>query len=241
MRILPILALLLVPAAVHAADTQREWTFAAFSYVRRVPAEKGAVNGQPLLVDPETLAQALRAVKLEGGGNDEPLFAPAEVGTFAAPLSEALSLAGPAEDLLLLSTRNRSTGLLTGNALAVTARLFVTEGRLNLIVQEARQDFMPLYTYENRMPEFKFGGRAIGGAAVLKAPGAESRRNNWLVLPLPAAAAPQAAPPAARVVPSVEDRLRDLKRFREQNLITEEEYAKQKQELLEEFRKGGTK
>jgi hypothetical protein len=36
----------------------------------------------------------------------------------------------------------------------------------------------------------------------------------------------------------VEERLRELKRFREQDLITEEEYVKQKGELLKAFTQG---
>jgi hypothetical protein len=43
-----------------------------------------------------------------------------------------------------------------------------------------------------------------------------------------------AAQPETRSV-SIEDHLRDLKRFRDQGLITEEEYTKQKQELLKAF------
>jgi len=52
------------------------------------------------------------------------------------------------------------------------------------------------------------------------------------------ALSPAAEPaPAAKPAPSasVEERLQGLKRFRDQNLITEEEYKQKKQELLKEY------
>ena len=56
-----------------------------------------------------------------------------------------------------------------------------------------------------------------------------------MVLPL-TAPAPAAQPPSSRSL-TVEEHLRDLKRFRDQGLITEDEYAKEKQELLKGFAK----
>ncbi|WP_306599206.1 SHOCT domain-containing protein [Geothrix sp. 21YS21S-2] len=257
MRLLPAaLALMMIPAA-HAAP-RRTWDFGNLSYVRRTPAEKGAqANTHPLAVEPAVLAQALASVRFANGPKDAPLFTPAEADAMSKAMAEAFAAAGPGEDLVVLSTFKRESGFFA-ESLGVTARVFATGGRLNLIVHDTRLDFVYAYNLDNKLPPFDYGYRDKAGAAVLKAPGAEARRADWLVLPLaapaekpvpvaatPAAApapAPRAAEPVAKapaaVPASIEERLRGLKRFREQDLITEAEYAKQKQELLKEYAKG---
>ena len=42
-------------------------------------------------------------------------------------------------------------------------------------------------------------------------------------------------PPAPRIEPSLEERLRVLKKLREQGLITEDEYRDKKKQLLDRF------
>ncbi|MDR3671624.1 MAG: SHOCT domain-containing protein [Holophaga sp.] len=265
MRRLPYaaLALLMVPASLSAAKTKRLWDFAPYSFVRRSPAEKGApANSQPIQVDGATLVQALGTVRVVTKAGEEPLFNPKEIETFAYPMAEALALAQPGDDLELLSTATRSRKLF-GSSLAVTGRLFVQDGKLNLIVHDARLDFIYYVSLGGDwMPKFDFGSRTKKAAdVVLKAPGGEVRRADWVVLPLvppapqavsapPAAVAQRipatqpvpAAAPAPAVQPaaslravSTEEHLRELKRFREQGLITEEEYAKEKQDLLKAF------
>jgi hypothetical protein len=254
------LALLLIPAALQASSTRRAWDFAPYSYLKRGPAEKGAVaNDQPVQVSPAILGQALGSVRLVTRYGDEPLFEPHELIDLSEALSQALALAQPGEDLVLVSTAKRGS-ILLNNTLAVTARAFVRDGRLNLLVREARLDFMYKFALQNTMPEFDFGGRTAAGAAVLKAPGAELRRADWVVLPLAAAAqtpapvepapapaplrvqAPAVAKPAgpAPAASAAEARLRELKRFREQGLITEDEYTLAKQDLLKAFTESAT-
>jgi len=247
------LALMLVSASLAAASSQRIWDFAPFSRIRRSPAEKGApANGHPLKVDSGALAQALGDLRLVVKSGDEPLFAPAEAAVLARALADALAQVQPGEDLELVSTSNRGPGFFNAT-LGVTARAFARDGRLNLIVRDARLDFLYQYGLESRMPELSYGSRNAAGTAALKAPGAELRRPDWVILPaaalapatrpepVPAGPVPApaaAAPPVPRAPsqsPGVEERLRDLKRFREQGLITEEEYAQRKQELLDQF------
>ena len=143
----------------------------------------------------------------------------------------------------------------------MTARVFCRDGNLNLIVHDTRLDFMRVYFMDFRMPDFQYGSRAQAGGAVLHAAGAEARRPDWLVLPLgtalraaeapiaappvaqppaPAPAAitaptPAAAPPPVASTASLEDRLRALKRLRDQGLISEADYTRKKQELLKDY------
>jgi hypothetical protein len=241
------LALLLAPGLLQAAAPQTLWDFAPSSHIRRIAAEKGApANSQPLKVDAATLARALGGVRfMAKADKEELLFIPSEAVAIGDAMGEALALAQPGEDLELLSAANRGRGVFSSNR-TVTARVFVLDGKLNLIVHDTRLEWLyyPSLT-DNRMPTFDFGSRAKAGDAVLKAPGAEVRRADWVVLPLtapapaaqpPAAPLPAAQPPSSRSL-TVEEHLRDLKRFRDQGLITEDEYAKEKQELLKGFAK----
>ncbi|BDU74238.1 SHOCT domain-containing protein [Mesoterricola silvestris] len=245
MRILPAaLALMMIPA-VQAAP-RRTWDFGTLSYVKRVPAEKGApANAHPATLDPAALAQALGAVRFADGAKDAPLFIPAEAEALSKALAEALAAAGPGEDLVILSTLKREGGFFA-ESLGVTARVFLAGGKLNLLVHDARLDFVYAYNLDNRLPPFEYGFRAKPAPTVLKAEGAASPRPDWLELPLPspkpaAATPPPAAKPDAAkppIPPSIEERLRGLKRFRDQDLITEAEYVKQKQDLLKEYTRG---
>jgi hypothetical protein len=207
-------------------------------------------------VDPASLEQALRTVRLQQGAKEESLFSAPEAQALSRILAEALEAAGPGEDLELLSTAKREAWLLDPS-LTITARLFASEGRLNLLVHDARLDFVYTYYMDFRMPKFVFGSRKAPSPVTLRASGAEARRADWLVLPLPAvtpAPAPLPAPvaPAAKPAPlaapapapapapkplpaSLEERLRKLKQLRDQDLITEADYQKRKQELLKEI------
>jgi hypothetical protein len=239
------LALMMIPGSLVASSTQTLWEFAPYSWVKRIPAEKGVpANGQPFKVDAATLAQALSGVRLVVKTREEPLFLPAEVAAMADVMAEALSLAQPGEDLQVLSTMSRGRGMFTSSK-TITARVFVVDGKLNLIVHDARLEFLYYATItETRLPLFEFGSRAKASEVSLKDAQAEARRADWLVLPLTpvvvpapmpvAGLAPTAQPQSPRGA-TIEEHLRDLKRFRDQNLITEDEFNKEKQDLLKAF------
>ena len=105
----------LAPAVAFAAPaaTRRTWQLGSFSWIKRGTAEKGAApNGHPLRVDASVLVQALGSVRFVAGPRESPLFDPAEAASLGNALAEALSVAGPDEDLQLLSTSKRDLGLL---------------------------------------------------------------------------------------------------------------------------------
>lgn len=232
----------LAPLQAAPPTARRQWDLSPFSWLRRSPAEAGAPpNGHPLQVSPKSLEQALASVMVATPDGDEHLFDPNESAELSRPLSEALAVARPGDDVELVSTTKR-LGAISPYALTVTARLFVVDGKLNLLVHDARRDVAFAYTLTLQMPEYTFGSRTKASKVALKAEGAERRRPDWLVLPLalsaPApAAAPAPAPPPAAPAPSLtlEQRFLRLKQLREQNLITEEEFTKRKQELLKEI------
>jgi len=251
--------------AAKAGPGQRIWALHEFTTVALVPREAGSVpNRQPVQLQAEGLRQQLALVHSVGrGGAQVPLFAADELAELAQPLAQALERAGPGDDVLLLSTSRRDGGVLAAPA-AVTARLFVQDNQLQLIVHDARYEFYDAYRGTHVAPRFTFGSRGAAGEASIRSAAAANVRADWLVLPLQAAAAPAAAPaplvplvapalapaPAAAAVPSapapaarrpmdaagaedIERRLETLKRLREKNLITEDEYQQKRKEILQ--------
>lgn len=239
------------------ANAPAQWNLGEFSYVKLVPAEPGAAsNAQPVSLAPGGLAALLGSVRATLDGKVVPLFYKDEVATLAPALGEALAQAGPDQDVVLVSTSRRGRYFMRAEGL--TARLFVRDGALNLLVHDARLAFMDAWLESSILPTFVFGSRTQPGDADLQAPGAQRVRPDWLVLPLapaaaalpPAAAPPPAAPapapsaapaPAPKPAPSPQEeaacqttaeRLRTLKRLRDDHLITEAEYQARREAIL---------
>jgi len=272
------LALLLAAPGAWAAPpgSKRVWDISAYSWVKRIPAEPGAaLNTHPVKVAPGALRELLASILLIEKDQEEALFAEEEAAGLAKAISAALALSGPGEDLEVISNFKRSGGLLNNYSSAVTARAFVKDGRLHLIVGDARLEYVLSYQLTFQMPDFPLGSRGKASKVVLRAPNAENLRPDWVALPLgvergpataepapppaatkgpaptpaaaPALAAPPVPPPAAKAAPvptvqapakparSAEERLQELKRLREKDLITEEEYRKRKEEILKEI------
>lgn len=264
LRMLVLVAALLPGLPAGAADAdQTQWKLANFTWVSRVQAEPGApANDHPAKVSRAALQTALGSVRAQVDGADAPLFETKELEALAKALEEALAVAKPSEDLVLLSTQRRG-GHFMDPALGVTARLFVKAGALNLIVHDARLDFMDRYSADRMLPTFVYGSRTAGTTVALRAGGATNLRPDWLTLPLapatpppatalatapatapatalaprPAASAPQAAAPAAPK-PGQDfydlqyQRLKALKRMRDENLISEAEYQEKRGAIL---------
>lgn len=173
---------------------RRVWRIGEFTAIQRAEREAGApANQHPAAIPPETLRQLLAPVRLVVGNGTQPLFAPDEISDLIEPLAEALSVAQPGDDLLLLSTHRRGGGVLVA-PLGLTARLFVQDNALHLIVHEARRDFVNAYIGSRIPPTFTFGSRAKAGVVALQDPGATVRRADWLAIPVGRVAASAPAP-----------------------------------------------
>jgi hypothetical protein len=257
-----------------SSKNQRTWRIREFSGIELVPREPGSSeNQQPASgVNTNALKQRLAAIQYTVSGTPRALFAEDEAADIAQPLAQALGRAGPGDDILLLSSSRRDGGILSSPK-AVTARIFVQGGNLQLIVHDARNDFYDNYRGTYQPPKFGYGSRKDVGTAVLSSTdGATVQRADWLSIPIstliapvagaapaavqaapvmaapaPAAAQPAPAPlppPAAAAPPprqpldaagsqDIERRLETLKRLREKNLITEEEYQQKRKEILQ--------
>ena len=239
----PLLLLALTPLV--AQEGQTNWDLARFTWVKRAPAERGAApNTHPVQLNTEALQALLSTVRAKVEGKEVRLFGAEELKLIAKPLSEALALAQPGEDLILLST-SRHGGTLLDRTEAITARLFVREGALHLIVHDSRLEFLTAYQVMNVPPSFTYGTRGKASEERLQAPLATRLRPDWLAFPLPAPApAPATAPAMPKAAPEpaptaeVADyeakaqRLRTLKRLREDHLISEAEYQERRAAIL---------
>jgi hypothetical protein len=233
-------------AAPAAPGHQTRWPLSEFTYLVLAPREGGAANDQPAKLALDFLSRSLGSIQLPDQEDAPTLFASGELAGLVKPLREAFAVAGPEEDVLLLST-NRRGGSFMSPPTGITARLFCREGRMQIIVHDARYEFVDRYRVTNVPPRFTFGSRTGAGRDRLAAPGAESPRADWLAFPLQAveAASPAAglATPAAPVpadrpkaAPAdILERLRTLKKALEERLVTQEEFDRKQQELLKEL------
>ncbi|HEX7554800.1 MAG TPA: hypothetical protein VF378_14695 [Geothrix sp.] len=236
-----------------AAPDRTQWKLASFTWVTRVPAEPGAAaNAHPANLSDAAITAALGPVLATVDGRSVPLFAKDELAGLIKALREAFSLAKPGEDLVLLSSNKRG-GMFLEVAQGITARLFVREGALNLIVHDARLAFLDRFYADNTLPKFEYGSRQTASTQNLQAPGAARQRGDWLALSLTAAPAPAAAVTAAVAPPATPtpaapaapantrdaafyeaqtQRLKALKKLRGENLLTEAEYQEKREAIL---------
>ncbi|MEO8155112.1 MAG: SHOCT domain-containing protein [Rhizobacter sp.] len=239
---------LLASAMVMAQAEQRGWQIREFSRIELVAREASAQpNQHPADLPTEVLRAQLARVRFMGETKPLPLFASEELEELIGPLSQALDHAKPGDDIQLYSSSRRDGGLLT-RPTAVTARVFVQDGQLQIIVHDTRFEFFDAYRGAHIVPRFVFGSRTAASTVVLSAAGATNVRADWLSIALPTAAPAAVVPPAAAPAPavttaiappapaqneSIEQRLEVLKRLREKNLISEEEYQQKRKEILQ--------
>jgi len=218
-----------VPVATAAG--QRNWQIHEFTRVELSAREAGAApNQHPASISADTLREQLGSARLATPQGSTPLFAADELAELAGPLSQALKAAGPGDDVLLLSSARREGGLLASPT-ALAARLFVHGGQLQLIVHDARFEFFDVYRGTKVVPRFNFGSRNAVGRVALEAANATQQRADWLQMA--AIAAPAATAPAQG--DAIEQRLERLKRLREKNLISEDEYQHKRKEILNQL------
>ncbi|RQP22873.1 SHOCT domain-containing protein [Piscinibacter terrae] len=180
---------------------KKTWRLSEFTAVQIVPREAGsAPNAHPARLNPEGVRQQLVLVQAKVDGKSFPLFYGEEIQDLVEPITQALSVAGPNEDLVLLSTHRRGESVLTA-PLGITARLFVQDGNLNVIVHDARRDFVDAYIGTKIPPTFEFGERAKQSKAVVQSTSAATKRTDWIAIPI-AAAVPAPVVPAAMTAPT---------------------------------------
>jgi hypothetical protein len=190
--------------ASKSGARRRSWSLHEFTTIRLVPRESGAApNQHPVQLEAEALRQQLAQVRFVVGSGTQALFAADELGELVEPLLEAFANSTPDEDLLLLSTSRRGAGLLS-QPLGITARLFVQGGQLQLLVNDARYEFVNEYKGTGKAPQFTFGSRSKAGPVALRSAAGSNQRPDWLAMSTAMPAAPSVATPVApSIAPSV--------------------------------------
>jgi hypothetical protein len=182
---------------VKGAVGRQLWRIADYTTIELVAREPGAPDNQhPWTIEANTLHALLQQVQVIRGGRAKPLFAIDELNNLVPAITEALANARPDQDIALVSSARHEDNTFYGIT-AVTARLFVVDGHLNLIVHDARVDFYDAARGSGMAPHFTVGSRTAEGASPIQSPSATNKRGDWLVL------APVSAPPAAVVAPAV--------------------------------------
>ena len=168
----------------------------------------------------------------------EPAFSPEQVVYLGRGLQKAFSRAHPDEFVVFGFSQTRSPQLTE----LTTGGWFVEEQRLHLILANYRHSV----SMKNQIvpgPNQTFGqGKGLVGLLSTDAPDLlidykallEMKPSPPAILS-PVGSPIVAPPPAPRIEPSLEERLRVLKKLREQGLITEDEYRDKKKQVLDRF------
>ena len=223
-----------------------------YSSVRIELAEAGAVANQSHAIDAAELSAALALLKLNDA---QPIFLADELSEVVPHLARALAQTTASEDVVFaVAGRHKLLGLFAPNAVT-TARLFVADGKLNLIVGLVQSTFdverlsnqpTKVFIPGSRLRPLAQAGKVAGGAWSPSVPG----RSDWLVLPLerlatsiPMLAPRQAGTPSAAVkalatepaISDVERRLAINERLKQQGLVSEQEYQEKRRAILKDF------
>ncbi len=187
---------------VKGATGRQLWRITDYTTIELVAREPGAPDNQhPWTVDPAALRSWLAQINVLRNGAPKPLFAADELGNIVPAITDALANARPDQDIALVSSGHHEDNSFFGIT-AVTARLFVLDGHLNLIVHDARVDFYDAARGSGMAPHFTIGSRASEGTWPIRSAGALNKRGDWLVLDSvePRAPAPPVAPAAPAMV-----------------------------------------
>lgn len=115
-------------------DPAQPLKWGEWEYVQLVASEGRELNEHPAVVGAEPLAEVLSRVKVSVSGDKRRLFTDDEVKRLAQVASGALARAKPSQDLVFRSAdRHQELGLI-GQKLVNAGRIFVADGRLNIII-----------------------------------------------------------------------------------------------------------
>jgi hypothetical protein len=188
---------------VRGATGRQLWRISDYTTVELVAREAGAPDNQhPWTIEPNTLHALLQQVQVIRGGAAKPLFAIDELNSIVPSITEALAGARADQDIALVSSARHEDNTFY-SITAVTARLFVVDGHLNLIVHDARVDFYDTARGSGIAPHFTVGSRTAEGSAPVQSPSATNKRADWLVLSAASAPPEAAVAPRAMTAPAV--------------------------------------
>ncbi|MBT0665089.1 hypothetical protein KI809_12350 [Geobacter pelophilus] len=183
-------------------------------YVAVAPKEQtpnALPNDHPADLTADQLQWALASLKFHPKENDTPvpLFTEYELSVLSTNLSTALSHATANEEAIFATIGNHSSLLgLAKRPMVTTGRLFVAEGKLNLILGKIHEDVSD--REDRRLNPFVPGSRSGATDANfgrirsgIKGVELKNSRQDWILIPI---AGLTAAPPLTKETPGNSDR-----------------------------------
>lgn len=230
-------------------------------YVRVVKQDstksaKPPANEHPVSLDEDQIRMALGSLEfaLPKQTKTFPVFNKPELDLLSKHLSNALSAAGPDEDVAFAVVgKYKSVYGLASEEKFTSARVFYREGKLNIIFYAIQDKYWP--QADRRMNPLSPGSRYTAKAhdwALISQIDQEYQktsdgiRTDWIILDLAAmqaraemgekqAEAGTTAQPFWRSQKSVEERLKELDDLRQRKIITEDEYRTKRIDILKDL------
>lgn len=225
-------------------------------HVRLAARDGDGPNSHPADLDRGQVRQSLSLLRLKLKPEDEPveLFTPDEAEFLSVQLAKAFQKASSGQDVSTATIGLRKTRFGLREPRRTTARIFIKDGRLNLLLGQAQADVpdtdSTLRGIDPRLVEDVTGARTITGRPpawqMVSGGGAVSiKRHDWAVVTLSAVAATTAAPtpadlavqglapPPPPMPRSIEERLRLLDNLNAKGLLSPEEYGNKRKQILE--------
>lgn len=251
------------PDPAAAAERRLLWQSRS-QFVALEPQDAGVTgpappNEHPATVTGEQLATQLAALQFRATEHaaTEPLFNRETLEILVPQLLLGLRQATPGEDLTfaVISLHEALYGL-AREPRVTTGRVFITDGRLNLIVGLVRQDVNEME--DRRLAPFIPGSRKTVASGrwllqtPLQPPGFTLSRRDWATVaigwqPLTAPQQPspaitpqsppqlQSSPPPRDPARSPAERLTTLNELKDKGLITDEEYRSKRLQIINEL------
>ena len=248
------------PKAVksQSSNVVKTVTEGQFGYVHLEQIEPGAsLNDHPYNINDDDLKTILAKLQVKILGVEEPLFNQTELNDVGPSISQGLLSARSDQDVTFAVVGKHGAGRFNT---AISGRLFIKNGQLNVILNEIRGEFEPEFRSLGIVRPFLPGSRNKPSPATVSTGTDVSHpsdgRRDWVIIAVnaipnttPVARTPQKAAPAVApnvapvpVAPStpapsadyqnIEKRLTVIKDLKQKGLITEEEYDQKRKEIL---------
>lgn len=190
------------------------WQARKFGWVRLVDSEPGAAPlDHPVQLDPDSLGEVLAGITVELPELERTnrVFTRDEIDVLVPALVRGLAMAGPAQEIVFATTATRRLTLFVNKPSVNTGRVFVEDGRFNLILGHVNAGYTEQLSDDGYLRDFEPGTR--------KAPlgireqwqidsrtsGWDRRREDWMAAPVRRASGPLpalAGEPDASVEPA---------------------------------------
>jgi hypothetical protein len=254
-------AMALVAVVTCAADLPRDvivlWS-ANDQWVKIEPQDDAAAapNDHPAQLANEAISNALAALRIRIVDADtatevqRPVFTAEELRNLAPRIASGLAKAEARQDVTFstIGSHPRAAGGLVKDPRVNAGRVFVDDGKINVIFGELQSGYRKRSVYGQRTEDFvprQQGSRTKAADhewVLASRPGVQlhsnagSVRNDWVEIDGAAVALGSRDELAAtKSGADLEQRLKTLKELRDKNLISEEAYRAKMQELLSEL------